>query len=126
MWSCILSQHDCNCATCIRSGNCPLQKLANDLNIHEHALPDPCCARGIRTPPSPLVREASKCIKCMRCVQVCDKIQSLGIWDVAGTGSRTTVDVSGNRTPEDLGLHLLRPVRHPLSHRRPARPGTTR
>ena len=36
-------------------------------------------------------------MKCMRCIQVCDKIQSLNIWDVAGTGSRTTVDVSGNR-----------------------------
>ena len=45
----------------------------------------------------PIVREASKCIKCMRCVQVCDKIQGMNIWDVAGTGSRTTVDVSYNR-----------------------------
>ena len=45
----------------------------------------------------PIVREASKCIKCMRCIQVCDKIQGMHIWDVAGTGSRTTVDVSYNR-----------------------------
>ena len=45
----------------------------------------------------PIVREAGKCIKCMRCVQVCDKIQGMNIWDVAGTGSRTTVDVSYNR-----------------------------
>lgn len=29
----ILSQHNCNCATCVRSGNCNLQKLANDLGI---------------------------------------------------------------------------------------------
>jgi NADH-quinone oxidoreductase subunit G len=34
----------------------------------------------------------------MRCIQVCDKIQDLHIWDVAGTGGRTTVDVSKNRT----------------------------
>lgn len=33
----------------------------------------------------------------MRCVQICDKIQSVNIWDVVNTGSRTTVDVSGNR-----------------------------
>ena len=45
----------------------------------------------------PLIRDSGKCIKCMRCVQVCDKIQGLNIWDVAGTGSRTTVDVSKNR-----------------------------
>ena len=29
----LLSQHDCLCATCQRSGNCSLQKIANDLNI---------------------------------------------------------------------------------------------
>ena len=29
----ILSQHDCRCATCVRSGNCTLQTLANDLGI---------------------------------------------------------------------------------------------
>ena len=27
----LLSQHDSNCAVCIRSGNCPLQRMANDL-----------------------------------------------------------------------------------------------
>ena len=31
----ILSQHDCLCATCVRSGNCSLQTLANDLGIYE-------------------------------------------------------------------------------------------
>ena len=29
----ILSQHDCKCATCVRSGNCQLQTIANDLGI---------------------------------------------------------------------------------------------
>ena len=54
----------------------------------------------------PLIRDAKKCIKCMRCIQVCDKVQSLNIWDVAGTGSRATVDVSGNRkiTEADCAL----------------------
>ena len=92
----ILSQHDCKCATCVRSGNCSLQTISNDLGILE--LPF-----EIELPRSswpmdfPLIRDAKKCVKCMRCIQVCDKIQSLNIWDVAGTGSRTTVDVSRNR-----------------------------
>ena len=34
----------------------------------------------------------------MRCIQVCDKIQNLHIWDISGTGSRVSVDVSHNRT----------------------------
>jgi NADP-reducing hydrogenase subunit HndD len=92
----ILSQHNSNCTVCIRSGNCELQRLAHDLNIHYQ----PYTVQPERTQvdlSTPIVREASKCIKCMRCVQVCDKVQSMNIWDVSGTGSRTTVDVSYNR-----------------------------
>ena len=92
----ILSQHNSNCTVCVRSGNCELQRLSHDLNIHYQ----PYQVQPERTNVDlsvPVVREASKCIKCMRCVQVCDKIQGMHIWDVAGTGSRTTVDVSYNR-----------------------------
>ena len=92
----ILSQHDCRCAICVRSGNCSLQRIANDLGISSlsFATKYPKVAWPMQFP---LIRDASKCIKCMRCVQVCDKIQGLHIWDVAGTGARTTVDVSLNR-----------------------------
>ena len=34
----------------------------------------------------------------MRCIQVCDKMQSLNIWELEGTGARTTVNISGSRT----------------------------
>jgi len=34
----------------------------------------------------------------MRCIQVCDKIQSVGVWDLMATGGRTRVDVSGHRS----------------------------
>ena len=93
----ILSQHNSNCTTCIRSGTCELQKLSHDLNIHFQ--PYPVQPERSRVDLEvPIVREASKCIKCMRCVQVCDKLQGMNIWDVSGTGSRTTVDVSYNRS----------------------------
>ena len=92
----ILSQHNSNCTVCIRSSNCELQKLSHDLNIHFQPYPVHLERSRIDTS-APIVREASKCIKCMRCVQVCDKIQGMNIWDVSGTGSRTTVDVSYNR-----------------------------
>ncbi len=92
----ILSQHNSNCTVCVRSGNCELQKLSHDMNIHYQ--PYEVQPERARLDLSvPIVREASKCVKCMRCVQVCDKIQGMHIWDVAGTGSRTTVDVSYNR-----------------------------
>lgn len=31
----ILSDHDCKCVQCVKSGNCTLQKIANDLGIIE-------------------------------------------------------------------------------------------
>ena len=101
----ILSQHDCHCATCVRSGNCKLQTIANDLGILE--LPFEKELPRTKWPKDfPLVRDYKKCIKCMRCVQICDKVQSLKIWDVANTGSRTTVDVSMNRKITDADCAL--------------------
>ncbi len=101
----ILSQHDGRCSSCVRGGNCALQTVANDLGILENLYPV-LPARNDWTHSFPLYREASKCIKCMRCVQVCEKVQGLGIWDVEGTGSRTTVDVSRNRRIAEVDCAL--------------------
>lgn len=101
----ILSQHNCECVTCPRSGNCMLQTVANDLNI----LDIPYKMKIEKQPWNkefPLIRDSSKCIKCMRCIQICDKVQSLNIWDVEGTGSRTTVNVSGHKTIEQSDCSL--------------------
>ena len=104
----ILSQHDCKCATCVRSGSCHLQSVANDLGIltlpYETQLPQGL--RKVWTTTFPLYHDYNKCIKCMRCIQVCEKIQTLGIWDLAGTGGRTTIDVSGNRVIKDSDCAL--------------------
>ena len=101
----LLSQHDNRCVVCPRNGNCQLQQVACDLNILD--IP-------FRQEPEyqpwdknfPLIRNSAKCIKCMRCVQVCDKIQGLGIWDVEGTGSRTTVNVAGHKTIREADCAL--------------------
>ncbi|MBE7017973.1 MAG: 4Fe-4S dicluster domain-containing protein [Ruminococcaceae bacterium] len=92
----ILSQHDSECTACVRNGNCTLQSTARDLNIYSLAY-DKNVKKRAWDKNLPLIRDESKCIKCMRCVQVCDKIQTVNIWDVSGTGTRTTVDVSHNR-----------------------------
>ncbi len=101
----ILSQHNSNCATCVRSGNCALQQISTDLGIQsipfEKQIPE---VTG--NPDFPLIRDASKCIKCMRCVQVCDKIQDSHVWDVINTGSRVTVDVAHAYRLEDSDCAL--------------------
>ena len=92
----ILSQHKTNCTTCVRSGNCTLQKVANDLNItklgYENVPEEKAWDRN-----RPLIRDSSKCVKCMRCVQTCDKVQGMHVWDVCNTGSYTTVGVRDNK-----------------------------
>ena len=101
----ILSRHDCKCAICVRSGNCTLQEVANDLNIIDL----PYKERFEETPwdkEFPLIRDSKKCIQCMRCIQICDKVQGLHIWDIAGTGSRTTVNVANNKKIHEVSCAL--------------------
>ena len=95
----ILSEHNSNCATCIRSGNCALQTISNDMGITEVPFPKKVPTQK-KQGSFPLVRDQSKCIKCMRCIQVCDKIQGSNIWDVVNTGAKTNVDVRDSYTLE--------------------------
>ena len=93
----LLSQHDTKCTKCTRSGNCKLQQLTNDYNLlGEHYIED------LRNIPddfsNPVIRLENRCVKCMRCIQICDKVQTMGIWDLMGTGSHTTVGVARTRT----------------------------
>ncbi len=93
----LLSQHDTKCTKCTRSGNCKLQQLTTDYNLlGEHYVKD-----LKKTPDdysNPIVRITNRCVRCMRCVQICDKVQGMNIWDLIGTGSRTDVGVRNFRT----------------------------
>jgi len=95
----ILSQHDGNCTTCARSGNCQLQTLANDYNIIGNTFDSQPLSKKRKEWENdfPIIRDAGKCVKCMRCVQVCDKIQDLHVWDLVGTGAHAHVDVTENK-----------------------------
>ena len=101
----ILSQHDGNCSSCARNQNCALQTVAKDLNIqiipYKKELEEQEWDMHF-----PIIRDAKKCIKCMRCINVCEKIQKMNVWDLEGTGSLTSVYVSGNRCLEDADCAL--------------------
>lgn len=42
----------------------------------------------------------------MRCVQICDNVQGMHVWDVVNTGSRTTVNVAKNRLIQETNCTL--------------------
>ncbi len=89
----ILSDHDCQCATCMRSGNCALQDIAKDLGIADPFYKN-IADKYKWNENFPLIRNASKCIKCMRCVQVCDEVQSVHVWEMTGASHRASVGVA--------------------------------
>ncbi|MCR5482131.1 MAG: [FeFe] hydrogenase, group A [Clostridia bacterium] len=97
----ILSQHDGHCPNCIRNGTCKLQKLAAAMSITDQPFFDQIPSAPWNKE-APLIRNESKCIKCMRCVQVCDKIQGIGIWDIVSTGGQTKIVASGSRDITDI------------------------
>ena len=101
----ILSQHNCKCAHCVRCGNCQLQKVAKDLGIIELDY-EKEVHKFDWNKKFPLIHDKSKCVKCMRCIQTCDKIQDLHIWDVINTGSRISIDVARANTIEEADCAL--------------------
>ncbi len=79
----ILSNHNRKCLSCVRSGNCELQKLCRDLKVDDECLYD-----GAKTvaddaeldvSAAHMVRDNSKCILCRRCTAVCEKTQGVGV-----------------------------------------------
>ena len=101
----ILSDHDTDCAACVRSGNCTLQTIANDMGIIMNHYQNTAEKARWNTD-LPLIRDASKCVKCMRCIQICEKVQSLGVWDLQGTGHRTPGGVVDNLDIQDADCSL--------------------
>ena len=90
----ILSRHRSECTTCVRSGNCALQSTARALNVTR--IPYATDYDNQKNPTDlPLVRDATKCISCMRCVNECKKVQNLNVWDLTQTGSRAHVGTAG-------------------------------
>lgn len=87
----ILSDHDKNCLTCIRNGNCELQTLADEFHIsglrfegvrHEGKIDDQSAS---------IIRDPNKCILCRRCVSMCSNVQTVNAIGVNERGFRSVV-----------------------------------
>lgn len=91
----LLSNHDKKCLSCVRSGNCELQKLCRDLGVDDEEY-----FAGVRTETevdesaAHMIRDNGKCILCRRCSAVCEKVQSVGVIGANERGFRTIIGTS--------------------------------
>ena len=102
----ILSAHDCNCLTCVRNGNCRLQTLAQNMNLLERQPYPVRKAKDRWDPQLPIIRTDSRCISCLRCVSICEKVQGMKVWDLLGFGARARVGVRDGRTLPEVNCTL--------------------
>lgn len=76
----LLSNHDKNCLSCVRSGNCELQQLCKELGVDdENYFAGEKNEYELDTSAAHMVRDNNKCILCRRCSAVCEKVQAVGI-----------------------------------------------
>ena len=86
----ILSDHPTDCLTCAKSGQCELQKLAQNLGIREIPYKGEQSTYRIDMSPS-IIRDVDKCIMCRRCENVCNNIQSVGALSAVNRGFTAVV-----------------------------------
>jgi len=91
----ILSNHPNDCLTCGRNNNCELQTIMADFGIREERfhkiVPDLPKDHSTGT----LVLEPAKCIKCGRCVEVCQENQDVWALSFLERGVRTRIAPAG-------------------------------
>ncbi|HOV40364.1 MAG TPA: NADH-dependent [FeFe] hydrogenase, group A6, partial [Oscillospiraceae bacterium] len=96
----ILSTHDRKCLSCVRSGNCELQKLSHDLKVEDEGKYDGENPEyEIDYSAAHMYRDNNKCILCRRCTAVCDKVQAVGVIGANERGFRTSI-----ASPFGMGL----------------------
>lgn len=96
----ILSNHNRNCLSCVRSGSCELQALSYEYGVEDAGRFDgfnPTFEKD--TSSQHLVRDPSKCVLCRRCVAACEN-QKVAVIGANDRGFDTSIGCAFNK---DLG-----------------------
>lgn len=95
----LLANHDRNCLTCEKSGNCELQKYAEEYGIRNIRYPDKELEDYLPIDDSSpsIVRDPNKCILCGACVRACSEFQGHAVLGFANRGSKTLVQPINGR-----------------------------
>lgn len=99
----LLSAHNCNCLSCVRSGDCELQRLSHELGVDntyyfKGAMPESTFddSTGV------IVRDNSKCVLCRRCAAACAKQQAVGVIGANDRGFDTHIGCVMDRKLADV------------------------
>ena len=88
----ILSTHDKKCLSCVRSGNCELQALCNEMGIEDESVYEGEKQEyAIDDSAVHMYRDNNKCILCRRCTAVCSKWQGIGVIGANERGFKTNI-----------------------------------
>lgn len=98
----ILSNHDKKCLTCIRSKNCELQSLSDELNIKELRFEGDSIAFPIDDFSPSIVRDPNKCILCRRCVSVCKNVQTVNVISATERGFKSTISCAFDKSLSEV------------------------
>ena len=99
----ILSNHNRECTTCVRSENCELQTLATDLGVSEVPFKGEKSGKLVDDKSDSIVRDESKCILCKRCVSVCGNVQNVSVLGSVGRGFTSQVQPVFGKSLADVG-----------------------
>lgn len=98
----ILSNHDRKCLTCVRSNNCELQTLAQDLNIRDIRFDGDSMKLPLDEVSPSIVRDPNKCVLCRRCVSMCKNVQGVSVIDTTERGFKTLVAPAFNKSLNEV------------------------
>ena len=98
----ILSNHEKKCLTCIRSKNCELQTLAEELGIDELRYEGENEHYELDCGSTSLVRDNNKCILCRRCVAACNN-QAISVIGCVERGFKTHVTSTFEKKINEVG-----------------------
>ena len=87
----LLSDHPQNCAMCDKNQKCQLQKIAADMNIRETPYVGEVSKKSEYIRSKTIKRNPAKCILCGNCVEVCNKVQGVGVLTYYDRGFKTQV-----------------------------------
>lgn len=87
----MLSDHPNECLSCSRNQNCEFQELGEMLKVDESRFEGEVSKPYLDESSPSIVRDASKCILCRRCVTICNEVQELGIINPQNRGFKTEI-----------------------------------